>query len=524
MEVLMCHRLTVAYGRLSQEDINKLKEFSSSIYNQLAIIKSYTKEMGLYIDKEYIDDGYSGANFDRPAFEKLKDDIESGMVGTVITKDISRLGRNFIETAYYIGEYFPRNHVRYIAINDQFDSDSSDIYDQQIMMEIKSLINDWYVKDVSTKRRQVASAKTEMGQFIGVIAPYGYRIKKENGNRTLEIDEYSAGIVKRIFFEIASGKTRSEVAEGLNKDEIMPPIIYMNMTQSKKKKYYFEWSDKIVYRILKNKTYTGKIVKRKSFKKDYHQKKRDFIPIRDRETIDNCHSVIVTQELFDAANNRLKTMKRKEKKDYNGLFSNLVICGECGNIMTVCRRKRKNGILQYYFACTRVVDRCHCSNRTVSDSNLRLIVINILKDLIYSYIDKDEITTKSTKNLLKAERPNLKIGNLKEKIELHTINIRNLYLKKTTGEISLEEFIKKKEVESLQKEESEKLLKEVIESKNEELRKQELLEKYDQFINNDNLINYIIRNLIDKLIIYKDHTIQISFKFRIEKIKKIKLY
>ena len=189
-------------------------------------------------------------------------DIESGMIGTVITKDLSRLGRNFIETAYYIGEYFPRNHVRYIAINDQFDSDSSDIHDQQIMMEIKALINDWYVKDVSTKRKQVASTKTEDGQFIGVIAPYGYKIKKENGRRTLKIDEYSAGIVKRIFTEIASGKARSEVAEGLNKDKITPPIIYMNMTQSKKKKYCFDWSDNIVYRILKNKTYTGKIVKR----------------------------------------------------------------------------------------------------------------------------------------------------------------------------------------------------------------------------------------------------------------------
>jgi len=514
----MSNRLTVAYVRLSKEDINKFNEFSSSIYNQLAIIQSYTSGIGLHIDKEYIDDGYSGANFDRPAFEKLKEDIERGIIGTVITKDLSRLGRNFIETAYYIVDYFPRNQVRYIAINDQFDSDSSDIHDQQIMMEIKALINDWYVQDVSIKRKQVASTKTEDGQFIGVIAPYGYRIKKENGRRTLEIDEYSAGIVKRIFIEIASGKTRSEVAVGLNKDEIMPPIIYMNMTQSKKKKYYFEWSDKIVYRILKNKTYTGKIVKRKSFKKDYHQKKRDFIPIRDRETIDNCHPVIITEELFNAANNQLKTMNRKEKIDYNGLFSKLVICGECGNIMTVCRRKRENGNIRYYFACTRVKDRCHCSNRTIADSKIQFIVTNTLKDFIHSYIDRDEIIRKAAKNLLKEERPNLKIDCLKEKIELHNTNIRNLYLKKTVGEISLEEFIKKKEVESLQKEQSEKLLKEVIESKNEDLRKQELKEKYNQFINSDHLIPQIIKDFIDKLIIYKDDTIQISFKFRLESI------
>ena len=172
----MVNKLTVAYGRLSQEDINKLKEFSSSIYHQLAIIQFYAMEKGLHIDKEYVDDGYSGASFDRPAFEELKDDIESGLVGTVITKDMSRLGRNFIETAYYIGEYFPRNNVRYIAINDSFDSDSVDVCEQQIMMEIKALINDWYVKEVSTKRKQVAESQTEEGQFIGPLPPYGYRI------------------------------------------------------------------------------------------------------------------------------------------------------------------------------------------------------------------------------------------------------------------------------------------------------------------------------------------------------------
>lgn len=520
----MSNKLTVAYGRLSQEDIKKLKEFSSSIYNQLAIIKSYAKGMGFNIDKEYIDDGYSGTDFDRPAFEMLKDDIESGIIGTVITKDMSRLGRNFIETAYYIGEYFPRNNVRYIAINDHFDSDNPDINEQQIMMYIKALINDRYVKDVSIKRKQVADAKTEEGQFIGFMAPYGYRIKKENGRRALEIDDYAAGIVKRIFSEIASGMKRSEVADGLNRDGIIPPVIYMNMTPSKNKKYHYDWSDSIIYRILKNKTYTGKIVKRKSSKRDYHQKKREIIPIRDRETINNCHPVIITEELFESANNRLRTTKRKEKNDYSGLFSNLVICGECGNTMIACRRKRENGNIKYHFECTRVIERKSCPNRTIADSKLQSIVSNTLKGLIDSYIDEKEITTKATKKLLKEERPNLKIANLKEKIELHNTNIRNLYLKKTTGEISLEEFINKKETEVLLKEQSEKLLKEVIESKSEKLRKEQLLEKYNKFINNDKLINDVLRDLIDKIIVYKDNTIQISFKFGIGKPKEIKLF
>ena len=520
----MKNKLTVAYARLSQEDFNKKKEFSSSIYNQLAFIKSYAKTMELTIDKDYIDDGYSGINFDRPGFEELKDDIENGVVGTVITKDMSRLGRDFIETAYYIGEYFSKHGVRYIAINDQFDSENPDLHEQQIMMEIKSLINDRYVKDVSVKRKQVAEAKTNEGQFIGAMAPYGYKINKVDNKRTLEVDEYASNIVKRIFTEIASGKSRKEVAETLNNEKIVSPVIYMNMTPSKKKKYFYDWSDKVIYRILKNKTYTGKIVKRKSSKKDYHQKKRNVIPISDRETINGCHPAIITEELFEAANTRLKTMHKREKNNYSGLFSNLVVCGECGNTMTACRRKRENGNIKYHFECTKVRDRVPCPNRTIADSKLKTIIKNTLSDLIDVYIDEDDITTRATNDLLKRERPNLKIANLKEKIELHNTNIRNLYLKKTKGEISLEDFIEKKEIETFQKKESEKSIKEVMESKNEQIRKEELIEKYNKFINEDEFINDVIRDFIDKIIVYKDNTIKISFKFGLGEPKKIKLF
>ena len=164
-------KLITAYVRLSQEDLNKSKDFSESIYNQLAFIKSYAKTMGLEIEKEYIDDGYSGMNFDRPGFEDLKNDIDKGIVGTIITKDMSRLGRNFIETAYYISDYFPKYNIRYIAINDEFDSDNPNNREQELMLGFKSLINDRYVKDAHIKRKQIAEAKTNCGEYIGFIAP-----------------------------------------------------------------------------------------------------------------------------------------------------------------------------------------------------------------------------------------------------------------------------------------------------------------------------------------------------------------
>ena len=151
MEKQVNNKLIVAYVRLSQEDLDKQNNFSESIYNQIDLIKSHAKIMGLKIDKEYIDDGYSGTNFNRPGFENLINDIEKGTVGLIITKDMSRLGRNFLETAYYISEYFPKKEVRYVAINDGYDSASLDDKDQEIVMQFKSLINDRYVKDIYIK-------------------------------------------------------------------------------------------------------------------------------------------------------------------------------------------------------------------------------------------------------------------------------------------------------------------------------------------------------------------------------------
>mgnify|MGYP002859205183 CR=1 FL=1 len=516
--------LVVAYSRLSQDDANKENEYSSSIYNQLGFINSYAKQMGLEINKEYIDDGYSGTNFDRPGFEQLREDIEDGLVKVLITKDMSRLGRNFLETAYYVTEFFPKNNVRYIAINDGFDSADENNTHQEIMLEFKSLINDKYAKDVSVKRKQVAEQKTNEGQFIGFKAPYGYKIKKVGNNRTLEIDEEAAVIVRRIFNEILSGKSRQEVANGLNNDKITPPVLYLKMTPSKKKKYYYDWDNKIIYRILKNKTYTGRIVKRSSTKYDYHSKKREWIPLRDRETIDNCHPAIINDELFYGANAKVKTLRRKVKNNYSGLFKDLVICGTCGRTMTPCRKINDQGNEKYFFDCTAVIERKPCNNRTIADSKLKIIVSSALKDIIDTYVDGKDITNQLTKKMLRSERPNVKIDNLKKDIEFHNKNIRTLYLDKTSGKISLDEFIIKKDNELLLKEQSETELKNIMNSKNADIRKQELLEKYDKFINGNEFINDIIREFIEKIVVYKDNTLIISFKFGLGNPKKIQLF
>lgn len=518
------NKMTVAYGRLSEEDLEKIGEYSVSIYNQLSLIKDYANRMELSIDREYVDDGYSGINFDRPGFEKMINDIEAGKISTVITKDMSRLGREFIDTAYYISEYFPKHNVRYIAINDQYDSNSPDDITKEIMVNIHAIVNDRYVKDTSLKRTKTAIAKTENGEFIGFLAPYGYKIVKKDDKRTLEIDEYAAGIVKRIFASIASGKTRNEVTDELNKDKVLPPVIYMNMTPSRNKSYYYDWSSNIIYRILKNKTYTGATVIRKSLKRNYKQKKRTVVPIRDRETKENTHPAIITMDLYKDANSRLKTMKRKEKNNYDGTFSGLVVCGECGRVMTACRKKRENGNIKYYFACTKVVERKKCPNRIVHDNKLRTIVKSTLKELIDGFIDEEEIINDVTKKLIQKDRAQLKIANIKKDIEVHDANIRNLYLKKTKGEITLDEFIKEKNKESELKNNQEENLQLLVEKRNSDYKRNVVLDLYNQFINGDIFFRDYIKDIIQKIIIHKDNTIQIVFKFGVGKTKIIKLY
>ena len=520
----MEEKMTVSYTRISEEDLEKLKEFSVSIYNQLSLIKDYAERMNLKIDKEYIDDGFSGGNFDRPGFEELLNDIDKGKISTIITKDLSRLGRDFIETSYYIFDFFPKHNIRYIAINDCYDSDDENNTLDETMIAIKNVINDRYIHDSSIKRKQVAEAKTNNGEFIGFIAPYGYKVVKKDNKRTLEIDEYSSMIVKRIFTNIASGKSREEVAQELNEDKILPPVIYMNMTPSRNKKYYYDWSDKIVYRILKNETYTGNTVIRKSEKRNYKQKKRNVIPIRDREVIKNTHPAIISETLFKEANSKLKTLKRKEKNDYDGTFSGLVICGECGRVMTACRTVKDSGNVKYYFACTKVENRKKCPNRVLYDNKLRNIIEENLKDLIMSFGNDKMIIGQVTKELHNKERYNLKVSNLKKEIELYNINIRNLYLQKTKGEIDLQEFVRLKKEQTDLKTKCENELLEIKETSDINKIKTEVSKAYNGFINRDILLKEYIREIIEKIVIHKDNTIQIVYKFGISTPRTIKLF
>ncbi len=515
--------MTVGYVRLSEKDFEKTVEESSfSIFNQKMAINLYAKNMNLTIDKFYVDDGFSGINFDRPGFDELKNDIEMGKIKTVIVKDLSRLGREHLETGYYISDYFPKNKIRFIAIYDEYDSDNLTEDQKEFILAFKTIINDNVVKQASIKRKIAAEQQTNNKFYISCYATYGYKIITKDGRRTLEIDDYSASIVKRIFTEAASGINMNEIASKLNEEGILCPAKYLKQKEIEGKCY--DWTRNTIRRIIKNKIYTGVLIKRKSISLGYKVKKRKYIPPCEYQYIENSHPPIVSKNLFNEANNKLvNRVIRRGTNEYNGALRGLVICGVCGQPMTpnsvVIGNKRI-----FVFDCNKKYHRKKCLSRSIRDTKLNLIVLDNIKELINNYVDGEKIVDIVSDQVNKKERLSSKITKLEELIACQKKTIENLYLKKTNNEISLDEFLKKRSDEIANKEKLETELNCLVDEKNLNVKRTEILNDYVDFINNKIFLKDWINKLIESITLYRDNTIQIKYKFGLGETKKIKLY
>ena len=254
-------RKTALYCRLSQDD--GIEGDSNSIQNQKAILQKFAEDHHFPSPCFYVDDGFSGGNFQRPAFQQMISDMENGEIGIIVTKDLSRLGRNQLHTGLYIEERFPMFGVRYIAINDNVDTDSSESND---LMPFKNLFNEWFIRDTSRKIRAVLKAKAERGERLGTRAPYGYR--KDPGTKNLIVDEEAASIVRRIFAMCASGNGPSQIARILKKEQILTPtmyaytrfgITYVGLDTQRP----YHWSGDTVADMLENEIYLGNTVNMK---------------------------------------------------------------------------------------------------------------------------------------------------------------------------------------------------------------------------------------------------------------------
>lgn len=375
------------YLRLSRDDSVKAepgghgasKAESNSIGSQRELIRSFLngqEDMELY--DSYVDDGFSGSNFNRPEFKRMMGDIEAGRVNCVVVKDLSRFGRDYIETGRYLEKIFPALGVRFIALTDHYDSLSADTGERQIVLPVKNFINDSYCRDISTKVKSQLAVKRKSGQCLSPFAVYGYRKSPEDRNR-LAVDEYAAEIVRRIFWWKIEGMAVSAIAEELNRLHIQSPSEYkrslgLNYRGGFATGAGSRWGSSSVKRILTDEVYLGHMLQGKTEKINYKVKKSIEKPREEWVRVENTHEPIISESDFETVQNLLKTDGRISPESRSvSPFMGLLFCGDCGEQM-IRRTVKYKDFGKVYYICSTKNRGEGCSRHSIEE--------NVLKDLV----------------------------------------------------------------------------------------------------------------------------------------------
>lgn len=389
-------KITALYCRLSVEDTkdekkNGKEDLSNSIQNQKAMLLQYARDHRFPHPTFFIDDGYSGVTYDRPGFQKMLDEIEAGHVGTVITKDLSRLGRNSALTGLYINYTFPQNDVRYIAINDHFDSINPNSTDSDIA-GIKNWFNEFFAKDTSRKIRAVQKAKGERGERLTVHVPYGYMKNPENPKEWM-IDEEAAQVVKKIFTLCMNGRGPSQIADQLEKDKILTPTAYKNKqgvkTPHTEPENPYRWHESTIVSILERKEYIGATVNFKTYTNSIWDKKQRENPEENRVIFYNTHPAIIEQEVFDKVQEIRQQRHRRTATGKSSPFSGLVFCADCKQKLYYSTTKYFEKRQDFFICSTHRANKDKCSGHYIRAVVLEDLVWNHMKEVI-SYVTRYE--------------------------------------------------------------------------------------------------------------------------------------
>lgn len=387
------------YVRLSKEDgtvASHEKAESNSIANQKSLIREFLKSKNdIVIEQEYVAAGFSGSNFERPAFQMMLEDIKKGKIDCVVTKDLSRFGREYIDSGMYIERLFPAMGVRFIAINDGIDSGEAKSQSDEIIIPFKNLINDAYCRDISIKIRSHLEIKRKQGDVITAFVAYGYK-KNEKDKHKLEIDVYAANVVKDIFRMKLHGKSQDAIASELNSLGILPPAEYKASTGSNyqtcfKTKEKSEWTSVMVRRILTNEIYIGNLVQGKQTTPNHKVKKTIIKEECDWVRIEKNHEPIITDRDFEVVQ-RLLAMDTRTSPDREEVYplSGIVTCGDCG-VPMVRKTSKVGGKTYAYYLCATHKDSKQCSSHRISTDRLEEVVLELLQTHIDNIVDLKRI-------------------------------------------------------------------------------------------------------------------------------------
>ncbi len=376
------------YLRISNDDGDKNE--SDSIASQRSIVENYVdKHKDMIIHKEYVDDGYTGTNFDRPGFERLLRDVENGIIDCIVVKDLSRLGRNYVMTGYYLEQYFPMQSVRFVAVNDCYDSENSSSNDE-FMMPIRNVFNAHYSKDISRKVKSALRAKQSAGEFIGAFTSYGYK-KDPLDKHKLIIDEEAALIVRRVFDMYNSGRGKISIATILNNEHIPCPSEYKKINgyayrNCNRLDYTTYWTYSTIDRMLKNEIYIGSVVQNKSERKTVRGKAKAMSEEKWIKS-ENKHEAIIDIQTWRITQELLKKRGRQLSLETNvGLFAGFIKCGDCGRRLA----KIKNRSKTFYICGTyKRYSSELCSRHVVDEEFLERLILQKLNDELAKLDDSD---------------------------------------------------------------------------------------------------------------------------------------
>ena len=516
---------TALYIRLSVED-NKKR--GHSIENQKLVLENFLAgrpEFVVY--NTYVDNGATGTNFHRPGFQQMLSDIEAGLIDCVIVKDLSRLGRNSIDTGYYIEQYFRAHQIRFIALTDQFDTADASNLHGGIMLPLKNMINEAYALDIGRKIKAQARQAMKDGEYIGARAPYGYRKDPENCHKLL-IDPEAAEVVFQIFQWAYEHVGLNDIARRLNEQGIQTPshrkratgeITHENLVGSGK------WQTRTVAKILDSEVYTGDLVQGKTKIVDHQQVQAD----EDNLIIaTNTHEAIISHEVFEAVKAYRRQVceesKAHEVDPYTpNIFKGKVFCAHCGGSLHRQRNKRKKGSDVYLFHCLTKsrVDKNGCLGVSVTEKDLLDAVVAILQQELtvalgnYSFVLEAEVKRKKERDDLKAG-----ISAKKQEIDRNRRFVRGLYENFVQKELTSEEyFTMKKDYEAAIAKLSDEIstLENGLAVMDAQLAKYKELEQDAKVLEKDHTLTAaLIDRLIERIEITHDKEIRVSFRFKSE--------
>lgn len=509
---------TGIYCRVSIEEKDKKGEYSNSIRSQIQMAEDYIAEQKDVMKvKVYVDDGASGGDFNRTEFRRLLADMELGIINMVIFKDISRLGREHIDTNYYLGKYFPERQIRIVSLLDHYDSRVS-TYDE--LLEIKTLMNDMYLRDTSKKIRSAIQAKRSTGEYTPKEPPFGY-VKSETVRNHLEIDPYAAEVVRRIFEMYLRGFGCTIITRTLNEDQIPSPARYKK--EILKTGYAWKvgkgiWTTSAVSEILKNPVYTGAIVLRKTEKLSYKLDTKRILPLEEKELVKGAHDAIISEKDFEQA----QMMRKKncvpyfDKKGEVHKYTGLLFCGKCKTVMRKRYSASHNDYDGYMCGFHQKMGRKYCELNHITFEKLdALVAFAVNQQFIQRKGELDVLERQLLK--IKSET-DFRVSHLKMKIAGNRESQRKAYEQFMDEVISKEKYL---ELKNICGKENEKYQTNLRNLEEEEQKRQERIVETRKWlaqirqggITTEQLTRDVLVELIDKIYVYPEQQIEICFRF-----------